>query len=328
MESIKLTGLLAGLLLAAAAGTSISASAEKPLRLYLPQEVRLDGDTAELGRVGILLGDPALIEKARSISLGTFAMEGQWLLVDRNTILSRLATSGIRPAQVQLLGSETVRIGRHEVTLSADRITACAQTYLERTLADQKGVVLTLIRAPGSLVLSSDSGAVELTVSEETRQGGGIRKVHVAILQNGKTVGGEDVFFSVRYQIRRVIAAAELPAGTTLTADNIRVETYESDQPEPSGWAVPYGMVTRQRVAGGAMVSDALLEIKQDPVVIRRRQNVMVRIDSGLLYISAPGEAMDDGRVGDVIRVRRGQRPQERIIVCRVQADGTVEPVL
>ncbi len=52
------------MLLAAAAGTSISASAEKPLRLYLPQEVRLDGDTAELGRVGILLGDPALIEKA------------------------------------------------------------------------------------------------------------------------------------------------------------------------------------------------------------------------------------------------------------------------
>jgi hypothetical protein len=66
-------------------------------------------------------------------------MEGQWLLVDRNTILSRLATSGIRPAQVQLLGSETVRIGRHEVTLSADRITACAQTYLERTLAIKKG---------------------------------------------------------------------------------------------------------------------------------------------------------------------------------------------
>ena len=79
------------LLVAAAA-----VAAEKPLRIYLPQEVRLDSASVELGRVGILLGEPALVEKAQAVPLGTFAVEGQVLWVDRSTILSRLASHGIR----------------------------------------------------------------------------------------------------------------------------------------------------------------------------------------------------------------------------------------
>lgn len=323
MKIVQNTGLLSLLLIASA-----MAATERPLRIYLPQEVRVDGDSAELGAVGILLGETTLIEKARSISLGTFAVEGQALQVDRNTILSRLASSGIRSGQVQLLGAETVRIGRHEVTLSADRIVAYAQRYLENRLAETKPAELNVIRPPQPLVLSADGGAAELAVTEDTQQGGGVRKIRVTVLQDGRPAGAEDVYFSVRYAVRRIVAAEELMPGAVLTSENIRVETVNSDQPEPSGWAVPYGMATRRRIAAEAAITDALLEPAQQPIVIRRRQNVLVRLDNGALIISATGEAMDDGRVGEIIRVRRGQRPDERTIVCRVLADGTVEPIL
>lgn len=323
MTVVQRTGLLSLLLVASAA-----VATQRPLRIYLPQEVRVDGDSAELGHVGILLGEAALIEKAQSISLGTFTVEGQAMQVDRNTILSRLASSGIRPGQVQLLGAETVRIGRHEVTLSADRIVAYAQRYLEKRLAETKPAELNVIRPPQPLVLSTDGGAAELAVTDDTQQGGGVRKIRVSVLQNGQPVGAEDVYFSVRYAVRRIVAAEELMPGTVLTSENVRVESVSSDQPEPNGWAVPYGMATRRRIAAEAVITDALLEAKQEPIVIRRRQNVLVRLDNGALLISATGEAMDDGRVGEIIRVRRGQRPNERTIVCRVQADGTVEPIL
>lgn len=313
--------ILVCLLLGAVAAT------ERPLRIYLPQDIRLDGETATLGHVGILLGDAALVEKAQSISLGTFAMEGQALLIDRHTILSRLASDGIRPGQVQLLGAETVRVGRHEMTVSAECIIACAQRYLERKLSDDKNTEIAVIRTPKAQILSTDGGAVELTVTEDTLQGGGVRKIQVTILQNGSPVGVEHVFFSLRYSVRRVIAAEELLPGTTLTGENVRVETVRSEQPEPDGWTVPYGMVVRQRIAKDAVISDTLLEPRQEPIVIRRRQNVMVRLDNGALFISALGEALDDGHIGELIRVRRGRRPEERIIVCRVIADGTVEPV-
>jgi flagella basal body P-ring formation protein FlgA len=309
-------------------GAAALAATEKPLRIYLPQEVRLDSASVDLGRVGILLGDPSLIEKAQSVQLGTFAVEGQTLWVDRNTILSRLASGGIRAHQVQLLGAEKVRIGRYEMTLSADRIVACAQRYLEGKLTDVKGAAVIVLRPPQPRILSSEAGAAELSVYHDEQQGGGVRKISVAILQDGKEIGREEVYFTVRYQSRRVIAARELLPGTTLTSEDIRIETVQTDQREPDGWVVPYGMVTRQRIAEGATVSEGVLEPKQEPILVRRRQNVVVRIDTGALLISAYGEAMDEGRVGEIIRVRRGDRPQERIIVCRIQTDGSVEPVL
>lgn len=309
-------------------GAGLASTAEKPLRIYLPAEVRVEGESVELGQIGIVLGDTPLVEKVKTVQVGTFSVDGQILWIDRNTILSRLASHGIRSQQVQITGAEKVQVRRHETVLSAEKITDCARRYLEAKLTEFKGATFTVIRSPQEQVLTSDTGATELTVTEDSQQGSGIRKIRVVILQDGKQVGGDDVIFSVRYPVRRVIAATELAAGTALTHENVRVETAQSDRPEPGGWVVPYGMVTRQRIAQGAAVSDAQLEHKQEPLVIRRRQNVLVRIDTGILLVSAPGEAMDDGRIGELIRVRRGERTQERIIVCRVQQDGSVEPVL
>ncbi len=317
-----------GLLLWMAVGMIPLCAAERPLQIYLPQEIRLEGQTVELGQIAILLGDDALIEKARSVSLGSFAMDGQTLRVDRNTILSRLAGDGIRPAQVHIRGAEIVHIGRQEMTVSAEQIVACARRCLERNLSGHQGTEAELIRSPKPQVLSIEHGAAELTATDAVPQGDGTWRIRVAVLQDGRAVAEEDVFFTVRYQIRQVIAAEDLPAGTVLTSENVRVETVLSDRPESTDWVVPYGMATTCRVAKGTVVAESVLEPQRGPVVVQRRQVVMVQIDNGILFVSAHGEAMEEGRVGQTIRVRRGQRPNDRIIICRVQADGTVEPVL
>jgi flagella basal body P-ring formation protein FlgA len=51
-----------------------------------------------------------------------------------------------------------------------------------------------------------------------------------------------------------------------------------------------------------------------------------VQLDTGAMSLSASGQALDEGRAGELIRVKRGQRPDERIIYCTVQPDGTVRP--
>lgn len=305
----------------------ILAAAEKPLRIYLPQESQVDAETILLERVGILLGDAELKAKAGALSIGTFTAPGQTLSVDRRTILSRLASVGIKPHQVQMLGAETVRIGRSEVIVSPEQLTACAQRYLEAQLASVKGAAVAVLRTPPPVVLPAASGAVELSVQDDAAQSGGVRKVRVAVLQDSRPAAVQEVFFTVRYAVRRVVAAVELPAGTVLTSENVQIETVHSDQPEPDGWVVPYGMATRQRIAAHGTVSEAALETPPATLLVRKRQAVLVRVDNGALFVSASGEAMDDGAVGQVVRVRRGQRPQERIITCRVMPDGSVEPV-
>jgi flagella basal body P-ring formation protein FlgA len=60
-------------------------------------------------------------------------------------------------------------------------------------------------------------------------------------------------------------------------------------------------------------------------VVIKRNQNVVIRIERPLLMVTAIGKAMNDGRTGEYIRVRNLN--SQRIILARVKEDGTVEPV-
>jgi flagella basal body P-ring formation protein FlgA len=69
---------------------------------------------------------------------------------------------------------------------------------------------------------------------------------------------------------------------------------------------------------------------KTSPVLVKRQQQVILKIDTELLQISAHGEAMEDGRAGDLIRVRRGSRTtgDERFVVGRIMSDGSVQPVL
>ncbi|MHC4096376.1 MAG: flagellar basal body P-ring formation chaperone FlgA [Planctomycetota bacterium] len=61
-------------------------------------------------------------------------------------------------------------------------------------------------------------------------------------------------------------------------------------------------------------------------VIVRRNQNVVIRIERPLLLITAIGKTMQEGRTGEYIKVRNLN--SQRIILARVKEDGTVEPVL
>ena len=98
-----------------------------------------------------------------------------------------------------------------------------------------------------------------------------------------------------------------------------------SSLPEPVGWSVPYGQVVKLRIKKDSVVAGNKIGPAEMPVVIKRRQTVVMKIETGGLYVSAVGVALSDGKVGEYIRVKGPNN--SRIIVGKVKADGTVEPV-
>ena len=62
------------------------------------------------------------------------------------------------------------------------------------------------------------------------------------------------------------------------------------------------------------------------PVVIERNQTVVIRIDRAGLVVTAMGKAMQQGKLGENIKVRNVD--SQRVILAKVNEDGTVEPVL
>jgi hypothetical protein len=64
---------------------------------------------------------------------------------------------------------------------------------------------------------------------------------------------------------------------------------------------------------------------QKEPAIIERNQNVCIRIDKGGLVVTASGKAMQPGKSGEKIKVRNID--SQRVILAKVNEDGTVEPV-
>ena len=65
------------------------------LQIYLPRTVALEQSTLKLGDISVIRGDPSLSETASQIKLGRIFVPNQRVVVNRNTLLSRLTTHGI-----------------------------------------------------------------------------------------------------------------------------------------------------------------------------------------------------------------------------------------
>ena len=69
-----------------------------------------------------------------------------------------------------------------------------------------------------------------------------------------------------------------------------------------------------------------MLRSLEAPVIVKRNQNVVIRIERPGFLITAVGKTMQDGKVGEYIKVTN--MDSQRIIIAKITEEGTVEPVL
>jgi len=79
------------------------------------------------------------------------------------------------------------------------------------------------------------------------------------------------------------------------------------------------GMAARRTIRAGQVVTADLL---RPPVVMKRGQKVMILAASNSLVVKVPGEVMEDGGLGDAVKVRNIM--SRRTVVARVKDSRTV----
>ena len=300
------------------------------IRIYLPKDKTLTSEVVELGMIAVILGDDAIIPIANEIQLGQFSVHGQELIIDRKTILSRLASSGIKASSVAFNGAETICLRRDEEIITADRFVDTARDYLREQLSDEQLETLKLIRPVKDYPLDEESESVTLMALMSDRRSDHMKHVTVRVVRDGIELGRRELVFSVQYSCQRLVAKQSLPTGTLITPENTVVEKYMSNTPSQASFSLIYGMMAKRNIVGGTTITNAMAGHKESPVLIRKRQKVILKLDAGGLLVSAPGEATEDGRLGDIISVQRGSRQTKdlKIVFGEVMPDGTVRPVL
>jgi flagella basal body P-ring formation protein FlgA len=151
-------------------------------------------------------------------------------------------------------------------------------------------------------------------------------RVRVTATVNGQEQGYREVLFRLQYPHRCAVATQNLAAGQVLTEKDFRIETTLKPEPQAANWQPPVGLLTRQAVARGTLLSDRWIQQPVVPVAIKRNQSVVIHIQQPGLSISAMGQALADACTGEMLKVKNTD--SHRIILCRVEEDGSVSPVL
>jgi len=295
------------------------------LRIHLPRQVGIQQEMLILSRVAIVGGDEVLAAKAGEVVLGRLAVPGQTVVIDRPTILSRLASSSVPAGEVTFTGAESVAVSQDTRVITGEKTAEAAKAYLVQAAGDSQAVNFEPINTPQDVLLPSAKENIKFSPRLVSGPAGGQARVSVSILSDGKTLATRDVVFRLQYRCRRVVAAADIAAGELLTEANTKIETVITNRPEAAGWRAPYGCAAKREIVANTVIEQSMISAVERPVLVERNQNVVIRLDSPALSITATGKAMERGRAGDCIRIKNVD--SQRMIIARVSEDGTVEPV-
>jgi flagella basal body P-ring formation protein FlgA len=320
---MTIRGVLAIAVLLSLAGCSVAAEAPS-LRLYVPQSVEVEGADLTLGAIGVLSGDEQLVRAASPVPMGRAPWRKERITIDRNTILSRLASSGIVTGEVQITGADKVTIRRKETVFSPPMILAAAQEALQAKRPLQGNSAWRLVRQPDEMVV--DGGNARLRVELAGEAGAQEAKATVAACDGPKDLATRELVFRQTRPMQQAVASKDIPIGGAITADNIRIETVVSDQPVDAGWAPPYGMIARKHLPAGTVIASSSVSAPQPQVVIKRDQIVAMRLEGLGFRLSTVAQALQDGRCGDCIRVMNID--SKRVVTVRVTQDGSVRPIV
>jgi flagella basal body P-ring formation protein FlgA len=317
--------LLATIVLAASATIAGDAS-DKEIKVYLPRERTVETSKLTLGQIALVSCDnDKTANAAEGIALGRAPWKGENIVLDRKTILSRLASSGLDADDVLFSGAMKVTVKRDETTIDSERIITVARKYLAANKPAGEGSFWSLVRKPQDLIVQSPKG-VKLSASVADRSPSGCAKVIVRARRGEKDLGKTEVLFRRGYLVQKVVATKDIEAGEKLSTDNATVVTIESLRPADGKFAPPWGMVATNTIRKGREVRDNLLRSPAQKVIVKRGQGVEMRIEGEGFAVRASGQALQDGKPGEFIKVRNIDT--RRIVVAKVNPDGYVVPVL
>jgi flagellar basal body P-ring formation protein FlgA len=317
--------LMAGWLIQAGQAPAGDKKSASSLQIYLPRTITLEQSTLKLGDVSVIRGDPGLSKTASQILLGRIFVPNQRVVVNRNTVLSRLATHGIPGSQVVLTGAKQVVVQRSSQTIKGTDLVDMAQDFLHKHYACSSEFVATRVRTPKDILIEQRATNIQLVPRLIRGTSHGSVKVQITVTSGIKKVAQQDVTFRLQYQCRSAVATQDIARGTVIGQDNVKIEKQLSHRPQSASWKAPWGLIAQRPIPINSKIQTSMVSAPVEPLSLKRNDMVVIRIERPGFVITATGQALADARSGSIVKIKNTD--SNRIILCKVRDGGTVEPV-
>ncbi len=301
---------------AAAAGLTVTVSAESTVV----------GPVMTLGELADIAGDDKdRIKALAAAKLGNAPSPGHRVVLSGDILMTRLGGTGLDFSDVSWQVPANIVVTTAAQTVSGEQLAEAAGEALRRQLGSGDGdTAISLMGSPADALVPL--GRVEM----KAEAAGGIRfnaptTVVVAINVDGRPITSVSLRYTVKAYQQVVVAARNIAARETITADSVRLE--RRDVGRISGYLSDtdkvIGQTARQPISAGTPLSESVVN---KPVVVKRGAGVNIVARTGEMTVSASGMALQDGREGEIIRVQN--LVSKRVLNARVVNANTVEVII
>jgi flagellar basal body P-ring formation protein FlgA len=251
-----------------------------------------------------------------------------WML--REQVFYRIRMTKIRPDQFRVEGADAVRISQGSPQSIEEEIVAAAKTLvLERIPAVVQDASIQLA-APISGIPARPAGAEKVRFEANLQSPAiPIGRVHVdvTLLSRDRVEATVAVHLIVRYRQKVAVASRRVDRGEALTDKNVylverTLDSLEDYLTAPQDLA---GQRTKRPLQPGQILtrSDCEPAPSEMPVLVKQQTLVKIIARLGGLELVTMGEAMQDGRGGQLIRVRNID--SRNVVVGRVVDRSSVQ---
>jgi len=325
---LGLVALLGGAIMVPTAAVATGAAGfgrpepAEPILVGLRPESTIRGTGIRLGDVADIKGpDPALVERLRAIDIGRAPLPGLSRTLDLPYIKARLRQSQIDPAALTWDVPPSITVVTASQHLTGSDLVAVARQQVEVLRAPESGSVsIQPMVLPPDLTLPEGALELKARIRPGTELTGTV-PVTVEAWVDGTQVRALSVALKVVPLVEVLVAARLIPRGTMLTPEDVRVDRrtlVPGVEPlrEP---AAVLGQRATRTITPGEPIMPTLLE---SPPLVRRGDTVILTVQGRGLMAVTQGEAREDGKAGQIIRVRN--RTSGREVYGQVEGERSV----
>ena len=294
-----------------------------PVRISGDEYVTVRGEEVRLGDVArIDAAQPDMGQRLSVISLGDAPRPGKSRVIDRGFVLMRISQDGFSSDTVSLNIPEQVEVIRDSRQVSEAEIRKQVEDFFRQRALENAEVQLTDFKLLNEVILPAgdysltveppargrEMGPVGLNLSFQAQDGYRMKARATAKLE----VMTEAVMSVRALERGRLIEAGDIKlAKVSLSSLPVNVSTDPKQV---------IGKKLKRHIPAMTMLRSELID---EPALVLKGEVVTIYAESGGLRVTALGEAKEDGRGGDQIRITNLDSKKE--VHARVLDNRTVQ---
>lgn len=296
------------------------------ITITIPAEVKVDGPFVTLVDVADIKGDDGeRINRLGQLKIGSAAAPGGHVVLTKELLGIRLAAEGFDLSHIIWNLPELITVTTNSQTVKGQTlIDKGIMTIKEQIGSSASSADLTILPIGNVQDIQASVGNIAITSSLPY----GVKyntptTLRMTVNVNGQATATMNLRFDVKLYRQVTVAASQISQGEVLTSEKLRYERMNTGRLATgyfTDMSKVIGLETRRPLTPGMVITDLMLN---KPIVIKRGNLVNIVARIGSMEVTTVGKAMQDGYVGQLIRVQNIN--SNKFISGKVLDEGTVQ---